>query len=106
MAQNNRVTLIGNLGDNPKKIEKEGKTFVTLSLCTQDSYKQGEEWKEKDPIWHKVLVFGNTAQGYAQSYQKGTRIKVTGSLAYRAVTSAEGGFFSFGPLLRGFNEFM
>lgn len=90
MANNNLVTLIGNLGEDPKIINKDGQEFTVLSLCTTDSYKDGEEWKDKEPVWHKVLVFGRVAQEYAKAQKKGNRVKITGTLSYRKLKGANG----------------
>ena len=90
MATNNTVTLIGNLGQDPQVIDNDGQNFVALSLCTRDSYKDGDEWKDKAPVWHKVLVFGRIAQEHAKGQKKGNRVKITGSLSYRPVKGANG----------------
>ena len=57
MAINNEVTLTGNLGSEAKIIQKDdGSTFASLSIATQDSYKdkQSDEWVKKDSVWHDV----------------------------------------------------
>lgn len=61
MARNNSVELLGHLGADPKSYDKNGKVFIVLNLATSDSYaieENGEtKWKERDPVWHDVLVF-------------------------------------------------
>jgi single-stranded DNA-binding protein len=42
-----------------------------------------------DPIWHSIFAFSENAKKYAAFYQKGQRVKVTGSLRYRE-THVEG----------------
>jgi single-stranded DNA-binding protein len=45
MAYNCKVELNGVLGNDPKVIEKDGKTFVVLRMATTDSYplQEGDE---------------------------------------------------------------
>jgi single-strand DNA-binding protein len=92
MAQNNQVILIGNLGQDPRRIEKETKSFVALSLCTQDSYKDkdDDEWKQRKEVWHDVLVFGPQAQGHARYFRKGQRVRIEGFLSYRDIKGEDG----------------
>ena len=92
MAINNSVTLIGNLGQDPKILTKDGKERVILSLCTHDTYKDREsgEWKKKAPIWHSVIIFGLTAQEKAKALEKGNLVKIIGSLSYRTVKNQKG----------------
>lgn len=85
MAQNNQVTLIGNVGQDPDTHTSQKGTYVRLTLATTDSYKDEHsgEWQDKKPVWHTVFAFGPTVSGYARSYKKGDRVKVTGSLSYQ-----------------------
>lgn len=86
MARNNQVTLIGNLGKDPE-IHKTaaGEEYAIFSLSTTDSYydERTKEWKDKDSVWHSVFAFGREVRGYARTFKKGNRVKVTGSLSYR-----------------------
>ncbi|MFY0654969.1 MAG: single-stranded DNA-binding protein [Cyclobacteriaceae bacterium] len=85
ISKNNEVTLIGNIGAEPKVIDKNDKLFVVFSLATQDSYKDdNDEWQKKDPIWHNnLLAFNTSAINKAKELSKGERIRITGSLSYR-----------------------
>lgn len=85
MANNNKVILRGNLGKDPADYkDKNGKGYVILSLCTQDSYqdKQSQAWKTLPEVWHRVFAFGKTAV-IANSFKKGARIEVSGKLSYQ-----------------------
>lgn len=91
MAQNNTVTLIGNLGKDIQEHEtQEGKPFLTVSLATQDSYKVEEEWKSTETCWHSVMIFRPLAREYAKKFQKGDRVKITGFISYRGFKDQEG----------------
>jgi single-strand DNA-binding protein len=53
----NRVTLVGNVGDEPRVSEKEGATFVaSFPLATNEHYrnKEGEEVSKTE--WHHSVV--------------------------------------------------
>ncbi len=82
MSLNNKVTLVGNLGSDAELIKTEKSEFVSLSLCTQDSYKKEEEWIKKKPEWHKVTVFNKNIIPFAKRLKKGERVEVEGELTY------------------------
>ncbi len=47
-ASLNRVQLIGNLGADPKSIiGRDGQSFVTATLATNESFKRNDEWKTR-----------------------------------------------------------
>ena len=85
MAINNTIKLVGNTGTEIKIIENDGKPFAACSLATTDSYKdkETEEWKDKETIWHDVIVFNPKLMEQLKAFKKGTRLEVTGSLSYR-----------------------
>lgn len=85
MTKNNEVCLIGNVGGEPKVIDKNDRLFVVFTLATQDSYKDdNDQWQNKQVVWHNnLLAFNSTAMSKAKGLGKGDRIKVTGSLSYR-----------------------
>ena len=84
MAYNNTVHLTGNLGADPEFIDHEHNPFAVLSLATTDSYKnKGDQWQNKETIWHRVLVFSPKVIEQVKQYHKGDRIDVIGSLSYK-----------------------
>ena len=94
MAINNRVELHGHLGADPKAIGKDDKTFLVLRLATTDSYPvgQGEDvkWKDRETVWHDVLVFRPATAHFARDLKKGDRVQITGAISYRSFKDAEG----------------
>ena len=57
----NRVTLVGNVGDEPRVSEKEGKAFVAnFPLATNEIYrnKEGEEVSKTE--WHQIVNMSGT----------------------------------------------
>ena len=57
----NRVTLVGNVGDEPRVSEKEGEAFVAnFPLATNQYYrnKEGEEVNKTE--WHQIVNMSGT----------------------------------------------
>ena len=94
MAYNCKVELNGVLGNDPKIVEKDGKTFVVLRIATTDSYpiKDGEKtvWKDKATLWHDVLVFRPYTVTLAKSLKKKDIVEISGSLTYRPFKDENG----------------
>ena len=94
MAYNCKIELNGILGQDPKIIEKDGKNFVALRVATTDSYpvKEGEKtiWKEKESLWHDVLVFRPYAVTITKELKKKDIVEIKGSLSYRPFKDENG----------------
>jgi len=96
MAINCKIELNGFLGADPKTIEKDGNTFIALRVATTDSYplvdeKTGEvKWKDKESIWHDVLVFRPQAAHFARNLKKGNAVTINGSLGYKPFKDEHG----------------
>ena len=57
----NRVTLVGNVGDEPRVSEKEGEAFVAnFPLATNQFYrnKEGEDVSKTE--WHRIVNMSGT----------------------------------------------
>lgn len=93
---NSKIELIGFLGSDPKTITKNEKTFIILNIATTDSYPVTNEqtgeitWKDKETVWHDVLVFRPTTIQFAKELKKGDRVEVKGTLSYKIFKDAEG----------------
>ena len=85
MAINNTVKLTGNLGSEATIIDNDGKNFAAFSIATTDSYKdkETEEWKDKETVWHDVIVFNPKIIEEVKALKKGSRVEIIGSLSYR-----------------------
>ena len=94
MSKNNKIELNGFLGSDPKTVTKDGKNFIVLNVATTDSYpitdeKTGEiTWKDKETVWHDVLIFRTTTAQFAKELKKGDRVEVSGTLSYRPFKDA------------------
>jgi len=59
----NKVTLIGNLGNDPDIKEFDtGKKLARLSIATNESYTNASGEKIKETQWHNLIAWGKTAE--------------------------------------------
>ena len=82
----NKVTLIGNLGNDPEmKALPSGNQVANLSIATTDSWrdKNSGEMQERTE-WHRVVCFDRLAEICGQYLRKGSRIYIEGSLRTRS----------------------
>ena len=85
----NKVTLIGFLGNNPEVHANDNLSFTTLSLATKSSYKKDGKYIEHTE-WHRCVVFGKLGE-FAAKLQKGAHIQVEGELRSRKYDSTKTG---------------
>lgn len=81
----NKVTLIGFLGNNPEVRSNSNGSFTTLSLATKSSYKKDGEYVSHTE-WHRCFVFGKLSE-FAETLTKGAHIQVEGELRSREYES-------------------
>ena len=59
----NRVTLIGNLGQDPEtKTTETGKKFTHFTLATKDGYKNADGQKVSETTWHNIVAWNGIAE--------------------------------------------
>jgi len=79
----NRVTLIGFLGQDAVTRTANNASFTILSLATKSSYKDKKTGKYIDHTeWHHCIVWGRLAE-YAKTLTKGAHLSVEGELRSR-----------------------
>ena len=80
----NKVILIGNLGADPEvRQSPSGSVVATLSLATTDAVKdQQGGWQDRTE-WHRVTVFGRTAEVARDYLRKGSKVFIEGRLQTR-----------------------
>ena len=82
----NKVTLIGNLGNDPEmKALPSGSQVANLSIATTDSWrdKSSGEMQERTE-WHRVVCFDRLAEICGQYLKRGSRVYMEGSLRTRS----------------------
>ena len=83
MTNLNRITLLGNLGREPKSASTQtGKQVTRFSVATNKRYKdEKDQWQQKTQ-WHACVVFGPAAD-YAAKLPSGALVFVEGEMTYR-----------------------
>jgi single-strand DNA-binding protein len=79
----NKVTLIGFLGNDAEVRTANERSFTTFSLATKSSYKDkksGEYVSHTE--WHRCVVFSRLSE-FAATLSKGTHVQVEGELRSR-----------------------
>ena len=91
MASVNKVILIGNVGRDPEtRYMPSGDAMVNLSLATTDTWKDKNGEKQEKTEWHRIVIFGKTAEIAGQYLRKGSQIYIEGRLQTRKWTDKEG----------------
>jgi single-strand DNA-binding protein len=75
-----KTILVGRLGDDPKvSYMPDGTAVANLSLATSEKWKDRntQEVKEKTE-WHRIAVFGKTAEVAGQYLKKGSQVYIEG----------------------------
>ena len=83
----NKVTLIGFLGNDAEVRSNDNRSMTTLSLATKSSYKKDGKYIEHTE-WHSCVAFGKLGE-FAATLKKGAHIQVEGELRSRKYTSTK-----------------
>jgi single-strand DNA-binding protein len=81
----NKVNLIGFLGNDAEVRTNNNRSITTLSLATKSSYKKDGEYISHTE-WHRCVVFGKLSE-FAGTLKKGAHILVEGELRSREYDS-------------------
>ena len=81
----NKVTLIGFLGNDAEVRTNNNRSFTVLSLATKSSYKKDGKYISHTE-WHRCVVFGKLSE-FAGTLKKGAHIQVEGELRSREYES-------------------
>lgn len=87
----NSVTLIGHLGQNPQVYTtKRGGTLTSLSLATNDSYRNSKGDRITTTEWHRCIAFGKLAELVGNMCEKGKEVALRGKLTYNQYEDKNG----------------
>lgn len=82
----------GRLGHDPELEQlPSGTSVCNVSIATDESYKDREGQSVKRTTWHRVTLFGSTAESFAQHVAKGRSVTITGSVRRRKGSDGNGG---------------
>ena len=79
----NRVTWIGNLGQDPElRFLERGQAVLRLRLATTEVYFDRDKAKKERTEWHSVTIWGKRGEALHAILAKGARILVEGRIQY------------------------
>ena len=91
MGSVNKVLLVGNLGrDAEIRYTSGGTAVATLSLATTDVWTDKGGQRQEKTEWHRVVVWGKTAETLQEYLLKGRQIYVEGRLQTRQWDDRDG----------------
>ena len=91
MGSVNKASLVGNLGrDAEMRVTAGGTPVATVSLATTERFTDREGQKKEDTQWHRIVIWGKTAESIHEYLTKGKQIYVEGRIQTREWTDKEG----------------
>jgi len=81
----NKVTLIGNLVNNPTIKEEGTNKMASFSLATSEEYTDKDKNKKEAVEWHNIVAFGGFVNS-CKKLTKGSQVYIEGQLATRQYT--------------------
>lgn len=90
MSSVNKVILVGRLGKDPEtRYSADGAAISTLSVATEETWKDKAGEKQKKTEWSRVVCFGKLGELVGEYTQKGSLIYVEGKLSTRKWTDKQ-----------------
>ena len=87
----NKVLLIGNAGKDPEfRTLESGATVASLSLATNESYKDKEGNWQTQTEWHNLILWRDLADRARDQVKKGSTLYVEGKIQSRKYTDKDG----------------
>ena len=91
MSGVNKAIIIGRLGADPEvKQISSGNTVATLSVATSESWNDKSGQKQERTEWHRVVVWGKTAELCGKYLSKGRQVYLEGRLQTRSWEDQQG----------------
>lgn len=87
----NRVSLIGNLGQDPQIRDLEnGRKVVNFTIATNQGFRNAEGQKVQETTWHNIVAWNGLAETAAKYLRKGREVALEGRIAYRTYEDKQG----------------
>lgn len=91
MGSLNKAILIGNLGRDAEMRYTAGGTPVSnFSIATTEKFTDRDGQKREDTQWHRIILWGKTAESLNEYLTKGKQVYVEGRIETREWTNKEG----------------
>ena len=76
-----KVTIVGNLGDDPKKnVMQDGSTVANFSVATNRRWTNANGEKQEETVWFRVSAFRQLGDNCYEYLSKGRQVLVEGRL--------------------------
>ena len=80
----NKVILVGNLGQDPDvRATQGGNVVANLTIATGEAWKDQQGQLQERTEWHRVVMFGRTAEIARDYLRKGSKLYLEGKLQTR-----------------------
>ena len=91
MGSVNKVILVGNLGrDAELRYTPGGAAVATINMATTEVWNDKAGQKQEKTEWHRVVLWGKTAESLTDYLTKGKQIYVEGRLQTRQWDDKDG----------------
>ena len=91
MGSVNKAILVGNLGrDAEMRFTAGGTPVATVSLATTERFTDRDVQKREETEWHRIVIWGKTAESLHEYLTKGKQIYVEGRIQTKEWTNKEG----------------
>lgn len=94
MALSAVITIVGNLTYDPElRQTRDSKPVVNLTLAVNPRTfdRQANDWKDGEPMFYKASAFGQLAEHIANSFKKGNRAMIHGTMKSNSWTDKDSG---------------
>jgi single-strand DNA-binding protein len=87
----NKVILVGNLGRDPEvRYTPGGQAVANFTIATNEAWTGKDGQKQERTEWHRIVVWGKTAENCGEYLSKGRQVYIEGRLQTREWTNKEG----------------
>ncbi len=92
MSGINKVIIVGRLGTDPEiRYTQQGSAVANFSVATSETWvDKANGSKQEKTEWHRIVVWGKTAELCSQYLQKGRQVYLEGKLQTRQWDDKEG----------------
>ncbi len=81
----NKVILLGNLGSDPEvRFAANGNAIANITIATSETWRDKASGEQREKTeWHRVVLFGKTAEIAGEYLKKGSQVYIEGQLQTR-----------------------
>lgn len=88
----NKVTILGNLGNDPEiRYMPQGGAVANFTVATSESWTdKNTQEKKEETEWHKIVIYGRLAEVAGEYLRKGSKVYLEGKLKTRKWQDQQG----------------